>query len=348
MPHYVVLIWDHAPPADWTQVQSLSDRLNLPGTPSSPKFAALSQALAAQAPEDDEDWVEGLDPPVDGAVWAMAVNPRRLGRALNRLIETATGLGLSVYDRENQRLDVLGGQTITPQGRARRVSYVEEQDGREKRASWLKKSHVLRLLERRLLPAFASRGFALECEKGPYCLPKLVRDTALGRQTIEFCFSGGDRWTLDLNCDMSVTLPSPLREAFGGYDRCNFEIVPDGELSSYREDPRHRTLVARSPEALEALIDDCTAWLSRHALPMLDACSDAEGFVRCDAGEPGRSIVLDPSAVTVAIARLSGVEDIEPIVERLLRRARERGLTGAIDTIRTAAERLRDWPPRPA
>ena len=290
MPH-AVHVWNFPTPRSLEQAAQIFRELPASGRPQNRSFLQLAQQLTARhpcnttLPDDDPDavWSGG---PVDGVTsagrWSVGIRSEHLDSVLPFLVETATTLGLVVYDEQRGEVHLPGGTTLTRDGAAPGRHFGLPIDGPFGAAL------VERTLTAALLPLLAGAGFTHHRDVGG-----LWRSDAQGSQLLRFVPQDGGAGIVAFDIEIVLVdhglrkfVDGLLQEATQGREKsaatamgslaraCRFFRLPDAPVTML-DDATLRFELA-TVDALRQLAIGLRKLVADHLLGQLDAWRDTD------------------------------------------------------------------------
>jgi len=316
---YVVHLWEHPEPASLTAADRLHEYLSDQPSPRSAKWQRLHDEVESRmaALGTPMEWIESpIDPEHRERTYGLLFDgPDHFQQVL---VQSATSLGLSVYDDQAARLYLPFGYVLTFDGIAR----MDWGDGAmpPPRIGPAEREAVLERCEAAWRPRFEALGFGLRRgELWRDAVPLVAERTVpVGTHSIEISFSAfQDRLSCSVVAAVVPDLPNAVREACGGVKQIQVRGREYRGMAAFMRDSGNEPLsiggALRNAEYVDRLIDGLFEYLDYEILPTLDACTTANDVLHAALHPDEKPGVLRPSRLTLALAWLAGDSTLERV-----------------------------------
>ena len=356
---YVIHIWEEAAPKSLQQADQLHERLAGTAAPANPKFLQLAQALVSRFPaevggrgEGEDHWVES---PPDGRtetrVYSLGLYDAGAEQLLPVLVETATALGLTVYDDQAGCAWLPGGWVLDEEGRHRRAPEPEPSEA----PLLLSVARARALFKTLVLPALSTHGFKMEAHRLGL---SFTRQRAVGEQRLMLELRDAGGW-MDIKPSTVLypALPPAINALIGPgvggrvdpvsiHARHCRALVPFARPAWEGEAPDYPVFTVTGEKQAEAFAHAYLLHLQDTWLPLLDAMPDAPGLLDCDRRPEAFGVRFGSSYSTLALAYWVGVADFDTFVaEHAARLGRAYpGLTGLVRGLNDTTEKIKARP----
>ncbi|MFG6467157.1 hypothetical protein [Roseateles sp. BYS87W] len=290
---YVIHLFEHPGPATLAEAASLHERLSATPAGRNERLLRWANAMQARFPADHAGWLEGAPDGDTGgsAVLSVGLTHAGLDRLLPAAVSLALPLGLCLFDEQAGRCYLPGGWALTPRGRfalkpaaaapaaaptapapaAPAAPRLEPGSG-----PW-----ALQRLLKRMAPELEAHGFRAFHRMSRL---RFARTVPMGIQSLTLVAWDGPK--IQPSVELEPLLPHALVRAIrpGRTLPCHTHRLGGlprfGAAAQERPDPWYT--VRCSEHEIDALADALLAWFVDAFIPLLEACRDLPGILRCE------------------------------------------------------------------
>ena len=354
-------LFEHPGAATLEEATALHGRLSATAAAPNAKFLALAQALIKRFPVEVGGTVDGqplwLESVPDGetggtAVYSLGLYDGGQTQLLPALVGLALPMGLCVYDEQAGRCYLPGGWALTVEGRRPlrpRATPVASMPAAGAAPSPLTTAWVRGRLREVLGPALARAGFgAFDVQHSL----RFTRATEAGLQHIHLTLTAPhDSIVLVPSASLEPELPHALYRTVRMDElRCQAHshdaLAPHGMALQTPNWGPHLVfcnLTRHTGAEVEALLPVLLGFVQSAYLPLLDACRDVPGIVRCCLAPQDWPAYPIIDRLALALVHWTGQVDVQAALEAELARSAPHP-NHHPGVLRTCAERLAALP----
>ncbi len=311
---YVVHIWEHPQPTSLAAAEKLHQYLGNRASPRYAKWQQLRDEIEARmvAQGTPREWIEfPIDPEHQERSYGLEFDgPENFQEVV---VQSATGLGFSVYDDQAARLYLPFGYVLTFEG----LSRFDRGDGAipPPRLGVEDRDAVMARCEAAWRPRLEALGFSFHRGEPFRSEIPLVaeRVVPVGKQTIAINFSTfEERLSFEVIAAIVPDLPPAVLEASGGIQRMQVRGREYRGIAAFMVDHGRGAEwmsmggTLRNAEYVDRLVPALFEYLGDEILPTLDACTTAGDVLRVATSPDEGPGELLPSRLPLALAWVEG------------------------------------------